>query len=160
MQIGPGASGSPFPPVTKIGARRAWSDPNRLYDPGRGPGGTSAPPSGVPAPLANLPSGATPVIDPYHFANIIDANLTVGTTSVQFLQANSSLRNFLMFRSPAANANNLFIGFGKDASTLSTLSLVPGAIVVFDEVVSQQDLYVIADGAGVAFCFAYSTYGG
>jgi hypothetical protein len=85
--------------------------------------------------------------------------LTVGTTSLKFLDAPIGKRNFLGFRNPSTSAS-LYIDFNSQASTNSWLLLSPGAIVVFDQVVSQDDLYVIASAAATPFAYAYSTYPG
>jgi hypothetical protein len=52
------------------------------------------------------------------------------------------------------------VDFANQASSNSWLALTPGAIVQFDQVVSQDDLYVIASAASTPFAYAYSTYPG
>jgi hypothetical protein len=68
-------------------------------------------------------------------------------------------RNFLGFRNPSTTAT-IYVDFANQASTNSWLALGPGALVLFDNVVSQDDLYVIASAASTPFAYAYSTYPG
>jgi hypothetical protein len=99
------------------------------------------------------------VRDSFKFASILSISLTIGTTSVKFLDAPIGKRNFLGFRNPSTTAN-IYVDFGSQASTNSWLKLGPGALVLFDNVVSQDDLYVISDTASTPFAYAYSTYPG
>ena len=66
----------------------------------------------------------------------------------------------LAFRNASSGAQNIYISFGSQASTLNWLKLVPGQLVLFDAVVPQDDLYTIADGAAATLVYAYSTFGG
>jgi hypothetical protein len=99
------------------------------------------------------------VRDSFKFASILSISLTIGTTSVKFLDAPIGKRNFLGFRNASTTAN-IYVDFGSQASTNSWLKLGPGALVLFDNVVSQDDLYVISDTASTPFAYAYSTYPG
>ena len=96
----------------------------------------------------------------YRYASLQDISLTVGTTSVKFLDAPIGKRNMLGFRNASTGTQNIFIGFGAQATTSAWMKLMPGQIVLFDDVVPQDDLYVIADGASATFAYAYSTFGG
>jgi hypothetical protein len=99
------------------------------------------------------------VRDSFKYASITTVSLTIGITSFKFLDAPIGKRNFLGFRNPSTSAN-IYIDFASQASTNSWLKLTPGAIVLFDQVVSQDDLYVISDTASTPFAYAYSTYPG
>jgi hypothetical protein len=99
------------------------------------------------------------VRDSFKFAQITTVSLTIGTTSFKFLDQPIGKRNFLGFRNPSTTAN-IYIDFANQASTNSWLKLGPGGLVVFDNVVSQDDLYVISDTASTPFAYAYSTYPG
>jgi hypothetical protein len=99
------------------------------------------------------------VRDSFKFASITTVSLTVGTTSFKFLDAPIGKRNFLGFRNPSTTAT-LYIDFNSQASTNSWLALYPGTIVLLDNVVPQDDLYVIASAASTPFAYAYSTYPG
>jgi hypothetical protein len=99
------------------------------------------------------------VRDSFKYASILSISLTIGTTSVKFLDAPIGKRNFLGFRNPSTTAN-IYVDFASQASTSSWLKLGPGALVLFDNVISQDDLYVISDTASTPFAYAYSTYPG
>jgi hypothetical protein len=99
------------------------------------------------------------VRDSFKYASITSVTLTIGTSSFKFLDAPIGKRNFLGFRNPSTTAN-IYVDFASQASTNSWLKLGPGALVLFDNVVSQDDLYVISDTASTPFAYAYSTYPG
>ena len=100
---------------------------------------------------------ATPVVDPWHCASINATNCPVPTAATQtpFLTAPQGKRNLLGLRNPNA-AGTIYIDFGQSASALSWLALAPGVQMLFDEVVSQDDLYCFGSQAGLTLCFAYS----
>jgi len=99
------------------------------------------------------------VRDTFKFANITTVSLTIGTTSYKFLDQPVGKRNFLGFRNPSTTAT-IYIDFANQATANSWLALGPGALVLFDNVVSQDDLYVVASAASTPFAYAYSTYPG
>jgi hypothetical protein len=99
------------------------------------------------------------VRDSFKFASITTVSLTVGTTSFKFLDAPIGKRNFLGFRNPSTTAT-LYVDFNSQATTGSWLALYPGTIVLLDNVVPQDDLYVISSAASTPFSYAYSTYPG
>ena len=99
------------------------------------------------------------VRDTFKFANITTVSLTIGTTSYKFLDQPVGKRNFLGFRNPSTTAT-IYIDFANQATPNSWLALGPGALVLFDNVVSQDDLYVVASAASTPFAYAYSTYPG
>ena len=96
----------------------------------------------------------------YRYASLQDISITVGTTSIKFLDAPIGKRNMLGFRNASTGTQSIFIGFGAQATTSNWMKLNPGQLVLFDAVVPQDDLYVIADGASAVFAYAYSTFGG
>jgi hypothetical protein len=98
--------------------------------------------------------------EPYRYASLQDVSFTVGTTSIKFLDAPIGKRNMLGFRNASSGTQNIFVSFGAQASTSAWLKLTPGQLVLFDAVVPQDDLYVIADAAGAVIAYAYSTFGG
>jgi hypothetical protein len=149
-----------FPPVQWVSPLEAWSSPTYL----------SGAPHNLPkenniAQAQNTAQfsfeGQTiNAREQYRYASLQDIALTVGTTSVKFLDAPIGKRNMLAFRNASSGAQNLYISFGAQASTLNWLKLVPGQLVLFDAVVPQDDLYTIADGAAATLVYAYSTFGG
>jgi len=112
---------------------------------------------------ATTPSAATGLVqdvrDSFKYASITTVSLTVGTTSFKFLDAPIGKRNFLGFRNPSTTAN-IYVDFASQASTNSWLKIGPGGLVLFDNVVSQDALYVVGDTASTPFAYAYSTYPG
>ena len=95
----------------------------------------------------------------YRYASLVTASLTVGTTSVKFLDQPIGKRNLLSFRN-ASLTQTLYIDFNSQATTGSWLALAAGAIILFDSVVPQDDLYVISSAAGGQLAYAYSTFPG
>lgn len=93
------------------------------------------------------------------FASVTSQSLAIGITSQLILNQPDSFRNFLGFRN-ASVAANIYIEYGKDASTGSWLMLTPGTIVLFDTVVPQDDIHAIADAGGGSLSWAWSNYTG
>jgi len=164
-------------PVQWLGDREPWASPQ--YIPPTPHNLSQVPVTrNLPRPISDVPPQfrmATPeqrastspstaglvqdVRDSFKYASITTVSLTIGTTSFKFLDAPVGKRNFLGFRNPSTSAS-IYIDFANQASTNSWLLLTPGAIVLFDQVVSQDDLYVIASAAATPFAYAYSTYPG
>jgi hypothetical protein len=164
-------------PVQWLGDREPWASPQ--YIPPTPHNLSQVPVTrNLPRPISDVPPQfrmATPeqrastspstaglvqdVRDSFKYASITTVSLTIGTTSFKFLDAPVGKRNFLGFRNPSTTAS-IYIDFANQASTNSWLLLTPGAIVLFDQVVSQDDLYVIASAASTPFAYAYSTYPG
>lgn len=158
-----------FPPARWQSPNEPWESPT-LIPPsphnlpldsfgrgGRGGGGQSV---GV---QNTMPGGGAEVLsvrETYRYASIIDVNLTIGTTSVKFLDAPIGKRNMLGFRNVSTGGQILYVGFGGPASSISWLTMTAGVIVLFDTVVPQDDLYVISSAAGGSFSYMYSTFGG
>jgi len=164
-------------PVQWLSNREAWASPQ--YIPAT-PHNLSQVPitRNLPLPISDVPPqfklaepekrgstspGATGLIqdvrDSFKYASITTVTLTIGTTSLKFLDAPIGKRNFLGFRNPSTTAT-IYVDFNSQASVNSWLALTPGAIVLFDQVVSQDDLYVISSAAATPFAYAYSTYPG
>jgi hypothetical protein len=164
-------------PVQWLGDREPWASPQ--YIPPTPHNLSQVPVTrNLPRPISDVPPQfrmATPeqrastspstaglvqdVRDSFKYASITTVSLTIGTTSFKFLDAPVGKRNFLGFRNPSTTAS-IYVDFANQASTNSWLLLTPGAIVLFDQVVSQDDLYVIASAAATPFAYAYSTYPG
>ena len=154
-------------PVQWMSDREAWGSPQYIppspHNIAQTPGTR-----GVPNPTPEQRSSTAlfqtggavqDVRDTFKFASITSISTTVGTTSIKFLDAPIGKRNFLGFRNPSTTAT-LYIDFNSQASSNSWLALSPGTIVLFDNAVPQDDLYVIASAASTPFAYAYSTYPG
>jgi hypothetical protein len=150
-----------FPQVEWLSPLEAWSSPTFISGaPHNLPKENNIAQAQNTAQYSFSDSGATiNAREPYRYASLQDIAFSVGTTSIKFLDAPIGKRNALGFRN-ASSTQNLYIGFGAQASTSGFLKLVPGQIVFFDAVVPQDDLYVISDAAGGTLCYAYSTFGG
>jgi hypothetical protein len=94
----------------------------------------------------------------YQYASLVTAGLTVGATSVKFLDQPIGKRNLLSFRNASTGGQTIYIEFNAQATTSAWLALTAGTIILFDAVVPQDDLYVIASAAGATLAYAYSTY--
>lgn len=148
-----------FQPVQWLNNRELWDNPQF-----------------TPAQPHNLPSRPDPIVarstvldpsaqgidirDAYRFASFNALTLNVDTVSIKFLDAPIGKRNFLGFRNASTAAQVLYIDFNAQATTNSWLALPAGALVVFDTVVSQDDLYVVSSAAGGVLAYVYSTYPG
>lgn len=146
-------------PVQWLNNREPWTTPQYIH--GNPHNLPSRPdPAVAGSTVRDIPAAGLDIRDSYRFASFNSLALTVGTTSVKFLDAPIGKRNFLGFRNASTTGQNVFVDFNSQASTNSWLRLTPGTIVVFDTVVSQDDLYVIADAAGAVLAYVYSTYPG
>lgn len=116
------------------------------------------------APLQRLPDGAqavadaTVIRDPHRLASLIELSAAPanGVSGLVLDQADG-IRNMLLFRNASTTAN-IYIGFGRPASTLSILALAPGDIVLFDTVCPQNEIHAVADAAGGSLAIAFSQY--
>jgi hypothetical protein len=145
-----------YPPVSINDAVTPWGVPQHM--PGRSsvqagqgmlPGSTSTPQPGD--------VDAQPVRDPHHYASLVSQYLPISNlTSAKIVDAPRGRRNLLMIRNSSVAAN-IFIDFGKEASLFSVLRLVPNQIILFDNVVPQDDVYALADVANGVLSFSYST---
>lgn len=145
----------PTPPVDWLTNREPWQAPQTI------PGSPHNIPRREVASSTSPGSGgeSVSVREPFRYSSLVDVSITVGTTSVKFLDAPIGKRNQLGFRN-ASSVQNVYIGFGGDASLTSWLKLTPGAVMMFDTVVPQDDLYAIADAAGGVLAYVYSTIPG
>lgn len=151
-----------FPPVGLLHSQEPVDAPQRM--PGAPimfpPALPNIRPSGYAPSAGDTPApGGETINDPHHYAQVTDLSTPVLQVSNQLLQQPVSKRNYLMFRNSSATAN-IFIGFGANASLDSTLKLSPGTIVLYDVVVPQNDIYVIADAAGATLSYSYSNIAG
>lgn len=94
----------------------------------------------------------------YQYASLVTGSLTIGTTSIKFLDQPIGKRNLLSFRNASTGGQTIYIEFNAQATTSAWLALTAGTIILFDAVVPQDDLYAIASGAGGTLAYAYSTY--
>jgi len=148
-----------FPPVRYLFDRQAWGQPQYL------------PPSVNNLPVRPEPTapnttqtlaqdGAVNIRENYRYASVVTVSLGVGTTSIKFLDAPIGKRNFLGFRNASSGTQTLYIEFNATATTGAWLALTAGTIVLFDTVVPQDDLYVVASAASATLAYAYSTFPG
>lgn len=153
-----------FPPVNWISPLEAFESPTALN-----PGPHNLPRDllrrqmqpGQPNTVQGFdPSATINVRDLHRYATLTDLSLVVGTTSVKFLDEPTGRRNMLGFRNASTAAQILYIGFNQNASATSWLELTAGTIVLFDDVVPQDDLYVVSSAAGGILAYAYSNFGG
>lgn len=107
-----------------------------------------------------FPGEVVNVRNNYQYASLVTAGLTVGTTSIKFLDQPIGKRNMLSFRNASAAGQTLYIEFNAQATTSAWLALTAGTIILFDAVVPQDDLYVISSAAGGQLAYAYSTFPG
>lgn len=178
---------SRFPPVKLFGNVAPWESPQalinspanlpplaeqakRTYIPGsnvqpmHGPVGGEWDRGGVPGYAPDVGTGlilpdVIRTSEDHRYATIIDTSLDISNTlSQKILDQPNGRRNFLMFRNTSATAN-IFIGFGKVASAVSTLMLVPLQSVIFDVVVQQDDVWALASAANGTLSFSYSNIG-
>jgi hypothetical protein len=148
-----------FPPVQYVSDLLPWESP--LFIPGSPHNLPSRPEPGLQTTTRNTVSGDTQSIrEIYRYASVTSLSLAVGTTSIKFLDQPIGKRNFLGFRNASTGTQNIYIDFSAQATTNSWLLLTPGTTILFDTVVPQDDLYVIADAASAQFAYAYSTFGG
>lgn len=131
-----------FPPVRPLPVLRPWSAPQSL---------DSTPEnrlSGVAAASGALLEARRAVAtrEAHRYATVSGSlPFDVTTTPQTILAAPQNYRNFLGIRN--VGAANIFVDFGRDASTDSTFLLVPNQIILFDTVVPQDDVSVLGAGA-------------
>lgn len=143
-----------FPPVGYVSNLEPWSSPTFIPPSPHNLPAESAVSSDVEASVIN-------VAESYRYASIIDLVFTTSTTSVKFLDAPIGRRNLLGFRNNSGTTGeNIFIGFGRDATTSSWLRLTPGTIILFDTVVPQDDLYAVSEAGTPNLGYIYSTFPG
>ena len=109
------------------------------------------------APIGIVPGPGVGMYDPHHYASLIQGVVAVGLLSVQLLSEPVGRRNFLSIRNSSPLAEIIFVSFGTPALTSAWLRLTANQIALFDEVVPQNDIYVISDTATGQVSFAFST---
>ena len=151
-----------FPPAQWLTNRQPWTTPQ--YIPGAPHNLPARPDPAVAGSTGQAGSAfsgdSVATREPYRYASIVDLTVNVGTASFKFLDQPIGKRNLLGFRNSSTGTQNIFIGFGGNATTGSWMKIPPGSLVLFDAVVPQDDLYVIADGASASLSYAYSTFPG
>lgn len=153
----------PMPPVVPLPGLVPWSQPQSLdqlprdFTPAAGPlvGRSVGPVRGL-APGEQSPDVQT-IRDPHRYAQLSgSARLPVGTASGLVLAAPPTRRNFLIVRNVSATAN-IFLDFGIAADVSRTpMRLIPNAMLIFDDVVPQDDVFAVADAAGGAIGLSFS----
>lgn len=151
---------SNLPPFQYLNQRDPWGVPQ--YIP---PSPNNLPvrpePGAAPNTTQTLASGQTADIrEIYRYASVVTVSLNVGTTSIKFLDAPIGKRNFLGFRNASSGTQILYIDFNATATSGAWLAINPGTLVLFDTVVPQDDLYVVASAASAVLAYAYSTFPG
>lgn len=147
-------------PLNQPSDLEPWSSPS--YIPGAPHNLAKRPEPGSTAQSAGLllPGDTANVREQYRYASLVTAQLTVGTTSIKFLDQPIGKRNMLGFRNASTAAQVLYIEFNAQATTGTWLAIPAGTLILFDTVVPQDDLYVVADAAGATLAYAYSTFPG
>lgn len=147
-------------PLNQPSDLEPWQSPS--YIPGAPHNLAKRPEPGSTASAAGLVAAGDTwnVREQYRYASLVTATLTVGTTSVKFLDQPIGKRNMLGFRNASTGGQVLYVEFNAQATTGTWLAIQPGSIILFDTVVPQDDLYVIADVAGASLAYAYSTFPG
>lgn len=148
-----------LPPFEYLNQRMPWGVPQ--YVP---PSPNNLPvrpePGAAPNTTQTISTGQTvDTREVYRYASVVTVSLNVDTTSIKFLDAPIGKRNFLGFRNASAT-QTLYIDFNANATTGAWLALTAGTLVLFDTVVPQDDLYVVASAAGGVLAYAYSTFPG
>lgn len=140
-----------FPPVRPLPALTPWSAPQTI--------------EAVPEIRTMRPaiaSGAVvqaseslPVREAHRYAQINGSAVYAITTQSQLvLPSPQNFRNMLILRNVAGNPINL--EFGRDADANAPIQLVAGAILVFDTVVPQDDIYAIGIGGTATLSMGFS----
>ncbi len=91
-------------------------------------------------------------------SGMVDVNLAIpSANSIKIIDQPNGRRNYLALRNTSPLVN-IYLGFGKEASTLSTIEIVPGQVYIFDTVVPQDDVYAIASGVNGSLSFQYTSF--
>lgn len=145
----------PLPPVRPLPTFDPWGQPQMLeqlprdFVPATGPIVGRAP-GAIGALLPNqIADDVQTVRDPHRYARLSgSARLNVGIASGLILASPPTFRNFLVIRNNSAAAN-IYVDFGIAADINRTpIRLIPNAILIFDSVVPQDDVFAIADAGG------------
>ena len=140
-----------FPPVVPLPDLTPWGTPQTLTQRPRFDAPQVRPILGAIEP----PDPGQKVRDPWHYAMLNGTyTVTVGTTSLMVCASPPGTRN--LFVATNAGTSNLYLNFGQDASTAGIFLLIPGAILLLDNVVPQDDVYAISSAAGGILSLAVS----
>lgn len=141
-----------FPPVRPLPSYAPWGVPQTVepYSERRGQGVAAA--SGA---LLEAKQ-ATAIREAHRYATINGSIVytVTNTTPLQVLAAPQNYRNFLAMRNTGLNA--VYVEFGRDASSQSTIYLVPNQIILFDAVVPQDDVSALATGGSTQLSISFS----
>jgi hypothetical protein len=129
----------------------AWDTPARLD---AGPS-SDAPRGPVQVTRPGAP-GTVHVTASHWYASLIEGISPVGVAPVLIVaKPGVGVRNMLMFRN--SGLTNLYIGFGNNPTTNSTLRIPPNQMISFPVVIPQNDINCISDAAGGQLSWSYST---
>jgi len=153
-----------FPPIGWVSGLEPFASPQYIPpSPHNLPSRPDPAVAGSTSPNASAqfnPYDTVNVRETYRYSSLVSLAVTVGTTSFKFLDQPIGKRNMLGFRNASSGTQVLYIDFNAGASTNSWLKLAAGVIILFDSVVPQDDLYVVADAAGATLSYVYSTFTG
>lgn len=143
------------PPVIPLPTLEPWAQPQSLDQLPRFDTPENGPLIGR-GNFAMPGANASPVRDPHHYALLSgSASAVIDTTSVLILASPPTYRNLVIMRN--IGTTNLYIDFGIAADPNRTpIRLVPNAILIFDSVVPQDDVFCISDAAGGIIGLSYS----
>lgn len=151
-----------FPPVALLSPLEPFSAPQQnVYGLGRDAQAEFVRPVDIPRqPETAVIGDVQKVSNAQQFAYVISQTVNCdNVTSIKFLDQSSVARNMLAFRNLSATVG-IYIDFGGPASASSWVYLTPGqtSVILFDNVVPQDDLYCLASAPGGSFVVAYSTF--
>lgn len=133
-----------FPRVRPLGNRTPWSAPQTI--------------EAVPEVRTIRPAIASGAIvqarpaaavrEAHRYAQINGSVVfNIAGASQLIIPAPQNFRNFLIMRN--VGADQIFIDFGRDATTVSPLMLQSNQQVLFDTVVPQDDIYALCSGSSI-----------
>jgi hypothetical protein len=140
-----------FPPVRPLPTLDPWSAPQSLE---AGPQSRSIRPA-IASGTVIQARDATATREAHRYAQIngsIVFNIT--PTNQLILPAPQNYRNILMFRNIGANI--IYVEFGREAGTQSTILLQPTQILLFDSVVPQDDVNAISPAGSGELSVSFS----
>lgn len=127
------------------------------------PGQQEAPPLNPGAGLQFDPARLLPqqqtvepsaVVENLRYGRFNNVPLNIGLQDVLVLPAPISKRVYLMIQNTHA-IQNLFVTYGNQSNSQLGLRLGPNGSLTLDSVVSQDDIHIIADGAGTTGVLIY-----
>jgi hypothetical protein len=140
-----------FPRVQPMSTRVPWSAPGTIEALPQSARAAAAIASGSVVQARD----AAPVRESHRYAQINGSvAFQVTALSALVLPAPQNFRNMLMMRN--TSGASIFIDFGRDATNSAPLELVPGAMILFDTVVPQDDVYAIAPLGAAGLSIAFS----